>query len=219
MSAMKLSAEMRSESGKEVAGRLRRSGKIPAVLYGRGQEAVAVTLDAYEISLLLSRHGALTSILDLELTDGKESSRRNILIKEIQKHPYRDDILHIDLLEVAMDKEISVMVPIETAGTAQGVKEGGILEMKRRELEIVCLPDRIPDSIVIDISGLDIGDAVHVSDIAAPEGVKIPHETDFTILTVVGAAPEIEEEAVEEEAEVEGEAPEAEEEEEEAGEE
>ena len=141
----------------------------------------------------------------------------------MQKHPYKDLILHMDLLEVAMDQKISVMVPIEILGTPKGViMDGGILEMKRRELEIECLPGVIPDSLTIDVTELEIGDTIHVEDLDVPEGVTIPHDTNFTILTVVAAAvePEPEEEVEEEEVEeVEGEAPEAEPEAEEAEEE
>jgi large subunit ribosomal protein L25 len=140
--------------------------------------------------------------------------RQNVLIKEVQKHPFKDHILHMDLLEVSMSEVLSVMVPIEIVGTPKGVKlDGGILEMKRRELEISCLPNVIPDSITFDVSELEIGDTVHVEDLVVGEGITIPHDTNFTILTVVAAAvePEPEEEVEGEEVEeVEGEAPEAE---------
>jgi large subunit ribosomal protein L25 len=130
----------------------------------------------------------------------------------------------MDLLEIAMDQEISVMVPIEIVGTAKGVKlDGGILEMKRRELEIVCLPNIIPDSITFDVSELEIGDTIHVEELTVADGITIPHDTNFTILTVVAAAvepePEEEVEEGEEVEEVEGEAPESESEAEETEEE
>jgi large subunit ribosomal protein L25 len=105
----------------------------------------------------------------------------------------------MDLLEVTMDQDVSVMVPVEITGEAEGVKIGGILEMKRRELEVISLPDRIPDSIVVDISALQIGDVVHVADITPPDGVQIPYEANFTILSVVAPAAEPEPEEVEEE--------------------
>jgi large subunit ribosomal protein L25 len=205
MSTMKITAEAREDAGKGTARRLRQAGRIPAVLYGHGRNGLSLSLDAHEISQLLSKPGARTNILELEVMEGKTSSKRNILIKEIQEHPYRENILHMDLFEVAMDKEISVMVPIETVGTPEGVIMGGILEMKRRQLEVFCLPGNIPDTITIDISHLEVGDAVHVASIEAPEDVQIPYDMNFTILTVVGVAEEPEEE--EEELE-EGEVPE-----------
>jgi large subunit ribosomal protein L25 len=224
MAALKITAEAREASGKGVARKMRQAGRIPAVLYGQGHEGVSLSLDSYELSQLLSTAGARTSILELEVKGSDRSGRQNVLIKEVQKHPYKDLILHMDLLEVAMDELISVMVPIEIEGTAKGVKlDGGILEMKRRELEIECLPNIIPDSIIINIEDLEIGDTIHVEDIDVPEGVSILHDTNFTLLTVVAPAVEVEPEEEEEEGvegeEVEGEeASEKEPEDEEAGE-
>jgi large subunit ribosomal protein L25 len=213
MSTLKITAETRENSGKGVARKMRQAGKIPAVLYGKGQDGVSLSLDSYELGQLLSTAGARTSVLELEITDGGENAKKNVLIKEVQKHPFKDIILHMDLLEVAMDQEISVMVPIETLGTAKGVKlDGGILEMKRRELEIVCLPSIIPDSITIDISELEIGDTVHVEEVVVPDGITISHDVNFTIMTLVAPAVEVEPEEEEVEGEeveaVDGEAPE-----------
>ncbi len=203
---------------------MRQAGRIPAVLYGQGHDGVSLSLDSYELNQLLSTSGARTSVLELEVKGSERSGRQNVLIKEVQKHPYKDLILHMDLLEIAMDQEISVMVPIEIVGTAKGVKlDGGILEMKRRELEISCLPNVIPDSITFDVTELEIGDTVHVEELTVADGITIPHDTNFTILTVVAAAvepePEEEVEEGEEVEEVEGEAPEKESEAEETGEE
>ena len=223
MSTNKITAEVRESTGKGVARKLRAAGRIPAVLYGQGHDGVSLTLDSYELNQLLATAGAKTSVLELEVKDGGKGPRRNVLIKEVQKHPYKDIILHMDLLEIAMDEEISVMVPIEIVGTAKGVRlDGGILEMKRRELEIVCLPHIIPDTLTIDVTELEIGDNIHVEDVKVPVGVTITHDTNFTIMTLVAPAVEVEpEEEVEgEEVEgVEGEAPEKDSEEEETEEE
>jgi large subunit ribosomal protein L25 len=214
MSTLKITAEARESTGKGVARKLRQAGRIPAVLYGQGHEGVSLSLDSYELNQLLATTGARTSVLELEVKGAERSGRQNVLIKEVQKHPFKDHILHMDLLEVSMSEVLSVMVPIEIVGTPKGVKlDGGILEMKRRELEISCLPNVIPDSITFDVSELEIGDTVHVEDLVVGEGITIPHDTNFTILTVVAAAvePEPEEEVEGEEVEeVEGEAPEAE---------
>lgn len=205
MANLMLTAEARSDVGRGTGRKMRRAGKIPAILYGKGKEGVPLALESADVSRLLATHGATTSVLELEVRESGKSSKKNILIKEIQKHPFREEIIHLDLFEVAMDKEISVMVPIEVTGDAEGVKAGGILEMKRRELEVVSLPDRIPGSIVIDISNLQIGDALHVEEITAPEGVRIPFESNFTILSLIAPSVEPEPEEEEEEA-VEGEA-------------
>ncbi len=205
MATLRLSAETRSDTGKGAAKKMRRAGRIPAILYGRGQEGVSLSLGNKEVSHLLANPGAMTNVLELEITDSGRSSKKNILVKKIQKHPFREEVLHMDLLEIALDQKISVMVPIELAGESEGVKMGGILEMKRRELEITSLPNQIPDTIVIDITELQIGDAVHVEDITPPDGAQISFESNFTVLSVVAPAAEIEEEEAEEE-EAEGEA-------------
>jgi large subunit ribosomal protein L25 len=224
MSTLKITAEEREHSGKGVARKMRQAGRIPAVLYGQGHDGVSLSLDSYELNQLLSTSGARTSVLELEVKGSERSGSQNVLIKEVQKHPYKDLILHMDLLEIAMDEVISVMVPIEIVGTAKGVKlDDGILEMKRRELEIVCLPNIIPDSITFDVSELEIGDTIHVEELTVADGITIPHDTNFTILTIVAAAvepePEEEVEEGEEVEEVEGEAPESESEAEETEEE
>ena len=201
MAAMKLSAQPREDTGKGAARKLRQSGKIPAVLYGRGEASAVLTLAEEEVTDLLAGGSATTSVIRLEISDAKKGEHRNVLIKEIQRHPYRGTIYHMDLQEVAMDETVMVKVPVETTGEAEGVKIGGILEFKRRELDVICLPDRIPDVITIDISDLHIGDVVHVEDLKVPDGVEIPHDVNFTILTLVGAKAEEEPEEVEEEIE------------------
>jgi len=215
MSTLKITAEARESTGKGVARKLRQAGKIPAVLYGKGQGGVSLSLDSYELNLLLSTAGARTSVLELEVKDGGKDSKKNVLIKEVQKHPFKDLILHMDLLEIALDQEITVKVPIEIVGTAKGVKiDGGILEMKRRELEISCLPDIIPNSITVDVTELEIGDTIHVESVTVGEGITLIYDVNFTILTVIAATVEVEPEEElegEEVEEVEGEAPKKEE--------
>ena len=213
MATQKLTAEARSDTGKGASKKMRRGGRIPAVLYGKGREGMSLSLEGLDVSHFLATPGATTNILKLEINEGGKNLQKDVLIKKVQKHPFREEILHLDFLEVAMDQEISVMVPIEVVGESKGVKEGGILEMKRRELEVVCLPDRIPNTLAIDITELEIGDAVHVENIAPPEGVKISFESNFTVLSVVTPAVEAAPAEAEEEEEVEGEAKEEKEEE------
>lgn len=210
MSAMKLTAQLREGSGKGVARKLRRDGKIPAVLYRVGKDGLSLAINSVEFSHLVAKGQAQASIVKLQVEDDKDSMEKDVLIREIQTHPFKKDVYHIDLQEIAMDQEISVKIPVEIVGDSAGVEMGGILEFKRRELEVSCLPGKIPDSIIIDITELDIGDSVHVEDITPPVGVTIPHDVNFTILTVVGAAPEEEEEVEELEEDVEGEAAEPE---------
>ena len=206
MSAMKLSAQLRDGSGKGLARKLRRDGKIPAVLYRVGEDGLSLSISSTEFSHLVAKGQAQASIVKLQVQDGKENMEKDVLIREIQTHPFKKDVYHIDLQEIAMDQEISVKVAVEIVGESAGVEMGGILEFKRRELEVSCLPGKIPDSIIIDITELDIGDSVHVESIVPPAGVRIPHDVNFTILTVVGAAAEEKEEVDELEEGIEGEA-------------
>lgn len=201
MATPKLTAQPRPDTGKSSSKKMRREGKIPAVLYGKKQESLSLFLDGKDVSHLLATPGVTTNVLDLEINQSGKNVKKNVLVKKIQKHPYRDQILHMDFLEVAMDKEITVLVPIEVTGESRGVKEGGILELKRRELEVTCLPGRIPHTIVIDTTPLMIGDVVHVKDITPPEGVQIAHETNFPLLSIVVPAAEVAAEAAAEEEE------------------
>jgi large subunit ribosomal protein L25 len=109
------------------------------------------------------------------------------LLKELQRHPVGGQYLHADFYEVAMDRKIRVRVPVTTRGKAQGVEMGGMLQIIRRELEVLCLPDDIPENIEIDITELDMGESVHVEDIPLEGDVEIPHEVNFTILTILSA--------------------------------
>ena len=123
MANLRLSAETRSETGKSAGRKLRRAGKVPAVLYGKDRDGVSLSLDNLDVTHLLATHGATTSILELEIKDGGKSLKKNILIKEIQKHPFREEVVHMDLFEVTMDQDVSVMVPVEITGEADGVNE------------------------------------------------------------------------------------------------
>lgn len=122
--------------------------------------------------------------------DGDAKSPRKAMIKEIQAHPVSRDILHADFYEVSAERKISVQVPVIAMGKCKGVETGGMLQIIRRKLEVSCLPNRIPEAIRVDVAELGIGDVVHVKDITPPEGVEIPAEVNFTVITVVGATAE-----------------------------
>ncbi|GBE14472.1 MAG TPA: 50S ribosomal protein L25/general stress protein Ctc [Proteobacteria bacterium] len=194
MQALKLFAELREDSGKGVARKLRRDGKIPAVLYGRGEVTISLVLNSDELSHLLAGGKATTNILKLQIGKDTKTSGKDVLIREIQRHPFREYIYHVDFQEIALDETLTVKVPVILVGESKGITMGGNLAFNRRELEVSCLPDSIPESITIDISDMDIGDSVHVESLEAPEGVTILHDVNFTILTIVGAAAEEEEE-------------------------
>jgi large subunit ribosomal protein L25 len=156
-----------------------------------------LSVGARDLSNIVKGGALGRSIINLQIDGGK--SRKAAIIKELQTHPVTHAPLHIDLYEVAMDRKIKVHVPVVATGHSKGVDVGGLLQIVRRDLEVLCLPDEIPESFAIDVTDLDIGDAVHVEDIQTSAGVEIPHETNFTVLTVT--SPKVEAEEVAEEGE------------------
>jgi large subunit ribosomal protein L25 len=180
----KLNASIRTSSGKGVARTLRREGKLPAVLYGSDIESVSLTVDTHDIELLLNKISYSQALINLRVDNG-QSFEKMVMIKEIQADPITQNYLHLDFYEVRMDQKITTTVPVEITGVSKGVDAGGTLQIIRRELDVVCLPSQIPDSIVIDISELDMGDSIHVEDIRPEGDIEIPFDVNFTVVTVV----------------------------------
>lgn len=182
--------------GKGIARRLRRAGKIPAVFYGRGRDSRAITVDPHALERVLHASGSgMNTLIDLALS-GDESV---VLVKDLQRDPVRGAYLHADFYEVDLNKTVDVTVPIHFLGKAKGVEFGGIVDHPLREIEISCLPRAIPDAIEVDITELEIGDALHVSDLIAPAGVTITSDPEQAIANVM--TPIVEAEAEETETE------------------
>ncbi|MCG8467944.1 MAG: 50S ribosomal protein L25/general stress protein Ctc [Gemmatimonadetes bacterium] len=204
-----LTARPRSVSGKGSARQLRRSGQLPAVVYGRGDETQSLTLDTHELTRLLSRIRAATTVIDLQV-EGDDP--RQVLIREIQRHPYRSDLLHVDFFHIRADEKIKVQIPVHLEGDSKGVDLGGILQQIRYELEVECLPTEIPGAFKVDVTELDIGDSIHIGEIDAGD-VVIMDDAELTICTVVPPSveeePEVDEELEEGEEGVEAAADEA----------
>jgi large subunit ribosomal protein L25 len=203
-------ARVRKTRGNSPARQLRRGGQMPAVLYGRNTDPVLLSVNVKDLEQILKKGNIGSIILNLVIQNGKKFTKP-AMIKELQSHPVSGNFLHVDFYEIDMQRKINVMIPIVVKGKAKGVEEGGILQLVRREIEVLCLPGDIPQAIELDITDLDIGDAIHVEDIELGASVEIPAETNFTVVTVV--SPKMEAvEAVEEAEEAEaGEEEEAEE--------
>ncbi len=204
----KLSVTSRPAAGSRAARRLRRSGRVPGVIYGGGADSVGFEADARELRLALAASGA---VLDLSVDGGKATP---VVLKEAQRHPVRGDTIHVDLLRVRLDQEIGAVVPLELTGVeeAPGVKEGGVLEQITRELNVQALPTAIPESIVHDIGEMQIGETISLSAIVAPEGVTLLDDVEETVVATLSPPrlqAEVEEE-IEAETEVVGEAAEGE---------
>lgn len=200
MELIELKANIRTTVGNGPARALRRQGQIPAVLYGPGTETVSLAVTVKELETLLKKGKSGQVVLNLVIQNG-ETSTRPVMIKELQVHPLSRSFLHVDFYEISMDRKINVKVQVVTKGKAKGVEGGGILQIIRRELEILCLPFEIPEVIEIDISDLDIGDAIHVGDISLEGNVEFIDDAHFTVVTIL--SPRVEEEVVEEEEELE----------------
>jgi len=192
-----LAASRRHETGKGVARRLRAAGQVPAVLYGKDQEPISLTLNAQEALSLFHSISTENTIVNVRIDDDKEELET--LVREIQMHPFRPDIVHVDFYCIERGVALEVEIPANYNGTPQGVRDGGVLEVILHEFRVRCLPSKIPESIEIDISHLDIGDSVHVSEVTMPEDVELLTDPGQTACLV--SAPRVEEEPEEEELE------------------
>jgi large subunit ribosomal protein L25 len=199
----KLEVASREPEGSRSARRLRRTGRIPGVLYGGDAEAVSFSVDARELRVALAGSGA---VVDLSI-DGSKATP--VVLKEAQRDPVRGETTHVDLLRVRLDKPIHAVVPLELTGVddTPGVKEGGILEQLTRELNIEALPTAIPESIVHELGEMQIGDTLALESIPAPEGVTLLDDPATTVAAVSAPRLQTEEEAeIESETELVGEA-------------
>lgn len=177
----------REAVGKGGARSMRREGRIPGILYGHGEESIPLSVDARELQRLVHSVSIENTIVDLSLKGTRQPYK--VLIREIQRHPTREEYIHVDFFHIAMDEKISVEVPIVLNGEPTGVRnKGGILDHQLRELEVYCLPAEIPERIEVDVSELDIGDAIHVRDLAVPEGVEIEADPDRAVAAVLAPA-------------------------------
>jgi large subunit ribosomal protein L25 len=199
-----LTVEERSERGSRATRRLRREGYVPGVVYGGG-DCITFKVGSRDLRAALVSGSA---VLDLEIAGAKA---RPVIVKDQQIHPVREEILHVDLLEVRLDEKIqsTVAVDLEGAEEAPGAKEGGVVEHVSRELNIEALPGNLPDRIVVDVSHLEAAATMHLSEVQPPEGVEFLDDPEDTIIATVTIPTQVEEPEVEEETELVGEEGEA----------
>ena len=176
-------AEMRTKAGKGSSRAIRRDGRIPAVIYGAKKDVTMITVDHVAIMKLLNTGGFLSTTYDIEVEGKKEM----VLPRDVQFHPVTDWPLHVDFLRLAQDATIAINVAVNFLNEEEcpGLKEGGIINAVRYDLELNCPANNIPESIDIDLTGLELGDSIHISDITLPEGVApVIDDRDFTIATI-----------------------------------
>lgn len=191
---LKLSAQTRTGIGRSAVNAIKKQGLVPAVVYGGSETPQPLTVNAREISNLLSHATSEHLLVDLEIADGGSTSNRLALIQEVQHDPIKRTVLHVDFHAVKADEKLHSEIPVVTVGEPAGVKNfGGILEISLHSLEVECLPKDLPEIISLDVSALNVGDAIHVRDIQFPAGVSARVDGDLTVVRV--AAPKVEIEA------------------------
>lgn len=190
-----LNAEKREELGKIKAKDLRKKNIIPAVICKSGKESISLKIAREDLQEALHTAAGENVLITLKIKDD-EKKERTCIIKEIQKEPLKDSIIHVDLNEISLTEKLKVKVPVHPHGEAEGVvKDGGALDHALWEVEVECLPTDIPEKIVVEVAQMKIGDAVYVKDLKLPSGVKVLNDPELTILSVV---PPAKEEVVEE---------------------
>ena len=180
---IELKARPRAETGKEAARKLRADGRIPAVIYGKEMEPRGLSLDLQETEYLFQRIAVENTILDLQIEGEKEAVQT--LIREIQSYPHKPGLLHVDFLRIQKGVAVEVDIPVSLDGIPIGVREsGGILEQIINELRVKCIPSKIPEVISLDVSGMEVGDSLHVSEVEIDDDVDLLVELDRTICSV-----------------------------------
>jgi large subunit ribosomal protein L25 len=187
MERPQVKANLRQEKGKGAARKIRAKGAVPAILYGVGVEPLPLSVNLHEFDKALEGVEGTGVLIELSI-DGKESLP--VMLRDYQVDLITRKFEHLDFQKIDLSKKVKLEVPIHLVGKAPGVKDGGILEHMRRQLEIKCLPTAIPEAIDVDVSQLNIGDIIHVSDIQLPEGVEVLTALDQTVAAVVEPAPE-----------------------------
>ena len=199
MSQVTLAAQVRKSKGKGAARKLRNNNQIPAIFYGPKTEPMMLVVDYPELMRVLKENRGENVILDLQVQSDQGTETRRVMIKDLFIDPIKGTYLHADFCEISMDKKIRVNIPVRLIGTPAGVTEGGVLQHIRREVTISCLPDKLIDSLDLDVSALNIGDSLHISDIEFPEGMYSSDEDHITIAVVVAPTAAVEEKVEEEE--------------------
>lgn len=184
MQAQTVRVDLRPQTGKQSARRLRRQGKLPGVLYGKKAGNLAVVIPGRELEHILATEGE-NALLKLKITGGDQEKEFAAVIREIQRHPIKGNLTHVDFYQVSLEDKLKATVPVVLEGEARGVKEGGILQHGAREIEVESLPGDLPESIVVDVSSLGIGEHLTVGDIKVPAGVKVLSDPDTIVALVV----------------------------------
>jgi large subunit ribosomal protein L25 len=192
MERVTLKAQMRDGVGKGPAKSLRRSGVVPAVVYGRGREPKPVAVDARALDAALQTHAGRNVLIDLDMPNGG-AEPTTVIVKAAQRDIFRHNLIHVDFHVISLTDTIELSVTVILKGTAKGISEGGIVEQHLRTVLVECLPTQVPDQLELDVTELIVGRSLHASDLTVPDGVRMLTNPDEVVVTVV--APRIHEEA------------------------
>jgi large subunit ribosomal protein L25 len=185
---VKLKAQKRTLVGRNAVKKIKEQGLVPGVIYGSEAEPMTLQIDARELTTVLAHASSEHVLVELEIVDGSQSTHRLALIQEVQHHPLKRALVHVDFHAVSATEKIYSEVPIEAVGEALGVRTfGGLLEYSLRTLEVECYPQDLPDIVRIDVSNLNIGESLHVRDIQLPAGVEAITDDDLTVVSVVAS--------------------------------
>jgi large subunit ribosomal protein L25 len=195
MEEIKLDVQIREKVGARGTRMVRGQDRIPAIVYGGDCDATAIQIDRRSMEKIMRQHTGQSLVFHMNVMDGdKKVSDCSAILKDEQRHPVRENILHLDFKRISLDEEVGIRVRLDFRGEAPGVKSGGSLEHTMWELDVLCLPRNIPEKIVVDVSSLAIGDIITVGEIVMPEGIRTEHDPESVVVTV--APPMREEEAV-----------------------
>jgi large subunit ribosomal protein L25 len=199
MARFMLAARIRDEKGKQAAKKLRRENRLPAIFYGSGASSLMLTVDSHELDLILAKTTGENVIIGLQIESDKGADSKTVILKELHTHPVKRSHLHADFYEISMDKELTLDITLHFINTPKGVVLGGMLQPIRREITVSCLPDKLVDFIEVDVSGLDIGQSLHIGEITLPEGIISSLDPSLPIATVLAPSVAAAEGAAEEE--------------------
>ncbi len=185
MELIKVKTNLRENTGKGISKALRRDNIVPAILYGKSTEPVTLMVGKDQIDLAIKQSETQQIFVEM-VSDAPSLSGKSAMIKEMQIHPLTEEYIHVDFLEIDMETKIKVKVPVVTTGLSIGVDtQNGLLQIIRRELEVFCKPGNVPSSIEVDVTELETGKSIHVSEINVEGDFEIPYDVDFTVITVL----------------------------------
>jgi large subunit ribosomal protein L25 len=188
MERRELTVELRSKTGKGISRRLRAQGLIPGVVYGKGMEAVPVSVNPRELNEAIAGEGGQNNLLTLKGGEGLDGNV--VIVADLLRDPLKRKAMHVDLHKINLTEKIKVEVPINLVGTPAGVIAGGLLDFAKHVLEVECLPTQIPEHIDVDVTALTINHSIHVGDLIIPDGIKVLEDPRAAVVSILGKAQE-----------------------------